>query len=236
MKSLAPHASPRPGLAFWLLVLFLFLPSFSVEAGAPPAVSPKRVVFLGDSLTAGLGVDVEEAYPACVQRKITAAGLPFVVVNAGVSGDTTAGGLRRVDWILRQPVDVLVVALGGNDGLRGLTPALTRSNLSAIIDKARSLYPKARVLVAGMRMPPSMGPDYTKEFKATFPEVAREKHVGLIPFLLEGVGGNPELNQADQIHPTPEGHRRIGETVWATLKPLLEASAAAVATPSGSSP
>lgn len=205
------------------LVLLAFCCCLSLSTAL--AGEPQRLVFLGDSLTAGFGVDVEEAYPAHIQAKITAAGLSFIVVNAGVSGDTTAGGLRRIDWLLRQPVDVLVVALGGNDGLRGITPTLTRSNLAGIVDKARSKYPKIRVVIAGMQMPPSMGPDYTKEFKATFSGVAREKSVGLIPFLLEGVGGNPEFNQADQIHPTPDGHRRISEVVWTYLKPVLESAA-----------
>ncbi|MBX3748344.1 MAG: arylesterase [Verrucomicrobiae bacterium] len=180
------------------------------------------LVILGDSLAAGYGVEPEQAFPALLQRRIAAAGLGFEVVNAGVSGDTTAGGLRRVGWLLRRPMEVLVIALGGNDGLRGLAPAATRSNLVAMIETVRMRQPGVRIVVAGMQMPPNMGEDYTRTFRDVYPWVAREKHVALIPHLLEGVGGRPEMNLPDLIHPTPEGHERMAENVWEVLGPLLE--------------
>ncbi len=185
------------------------------------AVAPRTMVFFGDSLTAGAGLDPDEAYPAVIQRKLDDAGRSWRVVNAGVSGDTTSGGLRRLDWVLRQPVDLIVIELGGNDGLRGIPLAVTRANLQAMIDRVRALRPGARIVLAGMRMPANLGPDYIREFDAIFPALAARNRVQLIPFLLEGVGGVPELNQADGIHPTAEGHRKIAETVWAVLAPDL---------------
>lgn len=190
------------------------------------ADAPRRaLVVLGDSLAAGFGVDESEAFPSLLQGMIDSAGLGFEVVNAGVSGDTTAGGLRRLTWLLRRPVDVVLVELGGNDGLRGLPPEATRSNLVAIADGVRKRYPAARLVLAGMQMPPNLGEDYVGRFKAIFPEVAREKGMVLIPHLLEGVGGRPEMNQPDLIHPTPAGHGRIASNVWQVLKPVLEAPA-----------
>jgi acyl-CoA thioesterase I len=183
----------------------------------------KRIVVLGDSITAGYGLDPQEAYPALLQKKIDAAGLPYTVANAGVSGDTTAGGLRRIAWALgQQGAEVLVVALGGNDGLRGIQPEQTRENLAGIIDKARAKNPQMKVVVAGMQMPDNMGAEFTTKFKALYPEVAKEKKVALVPFLLEGVGGSEELNQADRIHPTAEGQGKVAETVWKVLKGELE--------------
>jgi acyl-CoA thioesterase-1 len=179
----------------------------------------KRIVILGDSITAGYGLDPEEAYPALLQKKIDAAGLPYTVTNAGVSGDTTAGGLRRVAWALgQQGADVLVVALGGNDGLRGIQPEQTRENLAGIIDKARTKNPRIQVVVAGMQMPDNMGAEFTTKFKELYPAIAKEKKVALVPFLLEGVGGSEELNQDDRIHPTAEGQVKVAETVWKVLK------------------
>lgn len=185
------------------------------------AAETRTVIFFGDSLTAGYGVEPEEAYPALIQHKIDEAKLPWRVVNAGLSGETTAGGLRRLDWVLRQPVDLLVLELGGNDGLRGISPAATRSNLQAMVQRVRQRHPKVRVVIAGMQMPVNMGPEYTREFAAIFPEVAHENGAILIPFLLEGVGGVTSLNLPDGIHPTPQGHAIVAETVWRTLKPLL---------------
>jgi len=196
-------------LALWLV------------AGAGAAEKTKTLLFFGDSLTAGYGVDPDEAYPALIQRKLDDAGRPWRVVNAGLSGETTAGGLRRLDWILRQHVDVFVIELGGNDGLRGIDPAATRSNLTAMIERVRQRYPDAVVVLAGMQLPTNMGPDYTKAFAAIYPDVARESRTVLIPFLLDRVGGIPSLNQADGIHPTAEGHRIVADTVWHTLEPLL---------------
>lgn len=183
----------------------------------------KTVVFFGDSLTAGHGLEdpTDDAYPALIQKKIDADGLKWRVVNAGLSGETSAAGLRRVDWILRQPIDLFVLALGANDGLRGIDPAVTRANLQGIVDKVRAKYPGATIVLAGMMLPPSMGENYARSFREVFPALAQKNGLPLIPFLLEGVGGVPELNQADGIHPTPRGHAMVAETVWTVLKPLL---------------
>jgi acyl-CoA thioesterase-1 len=185
------------------------------------AAERKTILFFGDSLTAGYGIDPDEAYPALIQKKIDEAKLPWRVVNAGLSGETTAGGLRRLDWILRQKVDIFVLELGGNDGLRGIAPATTRSNLNAMIERIRQRYPDVKVVVAGMQLPTNMGPEHTREFAAVFPEVAKARDAVLIPFLLDRVGGVPTLNLPDGIHPTPEGHEIVADTVWRTLQPLL---------------
>jgi len=185
------------------------------------AAETKTLVFFGDSLTAGFGVDPDEAYPALIQKKIDDAKLPWRVVNAGLSGETTAGGLRRLDWILRQRTDIIVIELGGNDGLRGIAPATTHSNLTAMIERIRQRYPDVKVVIAGMQMPANMGPEYTRDFAAIFPEIARTGGVVLIPFLLDRVGGVATLNQVDGIHPNAEGHQIVAETVWRTLHPLL---------------
>ncbi len=185
------------------------------------AAETRTIVFFGDSLTAGYGVDPDEAYPALIQRKITEAGLAWRVVNAGLSGETTAGGLRRLDWILRQRADVFVLELGGNDGLRGIAPATTRSNLATMIDRIRQRYPDVKIVIAGMQLPANMGPEHTRDFAAIFPSLARDRKAGLIPFLLDRVGGVSSLNQPDGIHPTAEGHQIVADTVWRTLQPLL---------------
>jgi len=182
----------------------------------------KTIVVFGDSLAAGLGVDPEEAFPALLQRQIDGAGWNYAVVNAGVSGDTTAGGRRRIDWQLQRKVDVLVLELGGNDGLRGIPVEATKTNLQAIIDRAKQKYPQVQIVVAGMQMPPNMGEEYNTAFRRIFPDLAKANNAALVPFLLEGVGGQPELNQTDRIHPTAEGHRIVAENVWKVLKPLLE--------------
>lgn len=182
----------------------------------------KRIVVLGDSITAGYGLQREEAYPALLQKKIDEAGLAYEVVNAGVSGDTTAGGLRRIDWALGQKgADVLMIALGGNDGLRGIAPEQTEANLAGIIEKARVKNPAVKILIAGMQMPDNMGPKYVEAFKAVFSKVAVTAKTELLPFLLEGVGGDETLNQADRIHPTAEGQQKIADLVWAKMKDLL---------------
>jgi len=207
----------------WTLLLAVL---FMLLAGNIPAteknVTPKNVLILGDSLAAGYGIQREEAFPALLQKKIEAAKLPYLIVNGGVSGDTTAGGLRRIDWMLKQPVDVLIVELGGNDGLRGIPPAETKKNLQGIIDKAKQKYPQVRVVIAGMQMPPNMGEDYTKAFAEVFPAVAKANQATLIPFLLEGVGGQADLNQPDGIHPTSKGHEVITENVWKVLATVLK--------------
>jgi acyl-CoA thioesterase-1 len=188
------------------------------------AVAPaKTVVFLGDSLTAGYGVGKDRAYPALIAQKIREAHLSYDVINAGVSGDTSADGLRRAEWVLQQKIDILVIALGANDGLRGLTANVLETNLQAIIDKAKAKYPQIRIVIAGMRMPPNFGADYEAKFERVFRAVAEKNHAVLIPFLLADVGGHSELNQPDSIHPTAAGQKVIAETVWQTLRPLLEA-------------
>lgn len=195
--------------------LGLTLPALAAES--------RTIVFFGDSLTAGYGLDdpSAEAYPAHIQEKITAAGLGWRVVNAGLSGETTSGGLRRVDWILRQPVDLFVLALGANDGLRGIDPALSRDNLQKIIDRVRAKYPRAKLVLAGMQMPSAMGLEFSRAFEQVFPDVAAKNDATLIPFLLEGVGGSVALNQGDRIHPTARGHAVIADHVWKVLRPLL---------------
>ena len=210
------HAAKGKSQTWRMVVLALWL-----VTGLGAAEKTKTLLFFGDSLTAGYGVDPDEAFPALIQRKIDAAQLPWRVVNAGLSGETTAGGLRRLDWILRQHVDLFVIELGGNDGLRGIDPAATRSNLIAMIKRVRERYPDVAVVIAGMQLPTNMGPDYTKAFADVYPAVARETQAALIPFLLEGVGGVPSLNQADGIHPTAEGHHIVAETVWRVLQPKL---------------
>ncbi len=179
------------------------------------------MLILGDSLAAGFGVELETAFPALLQSKINSRDLPFSVVNAGVSGDTSAGGLRRINWLLRRPVDVLILELGGNDGLRGIQPVTTRSNLQQIIERTREKYPRVKIVIAGMRMPDNMGEEFTREFQEVFAGLARANRAALIPFLLEGVGGNPDLNQPDLIHPNAEGHGIVAEHVWGTLEPIL---------------
>ncbi|HEY0945910.1 MAG TPA: arylesterase [Opitutaceae bacterium] len=199
--------------------------AFSSAAPGPSAPRNERqtILFFGDSLTAGYGLEdpAESAYPALVQQKIEEGGLPYRVINAGLSGETTAGGLRRLDWILRQPVHVFVLELGGNDGLRGLSVETARSNMQAILDRVRAKNPNVKLVVAGMQMPTSMGPDYARAFEAIYPALAEKNEATLIPFLLAGVGGDPALNLPDGIHPTPKGHAIVAETVWKVLKPLL---------------
>ena len=182
------------------------------------------VLFLGTSLTAGMGLSPEQAYPALIQAMIDSAGLGFRVVNAGVSGETSAGGLRRIDWLLRQPVAVLVVELGANDMLRGQNIAAMRANLQEIIDRTRVVHPGARIVIAGMQAAPNLGEPYVGEFAATFVELAEENDAALIPFLLDGVAGIPELNQPDGNHPTAEGQVIVAENVWVVLEPLLRES------------
>lgn len=200
-------------------------PAATVPAPSPPADDVPLVVFLGDSLTAGLGLDEERAYPAVISRRLAAAGTPIRVVNAGVSGDTTAGGLRRLGWLLRQQPDVVVVSLGGNDGLRALDVEMSEENLRQIVVQARAAG--ARVLLTGMLVPPNYGPDYAARFHAIYPRLAAELDVPLVPFLLEGVAADPALNQGDGIHPNAEGQERVAEVVLPYLKDVLAGLATA---------
>ena len=205
----------RPLRAGALVLLCVIVQTFTPGAAWADAV----VVALGDSLTAGLGVAADEAFPARLEARLKSEGYAYRVVNAGVSGDTTAGGLRRVDWVLRARPEVVIVALGANDGLRGQDPKAMRANLDEIV--ARLQAAGARVLLVGMRLPPNYGGDYTKEFEAVFPAVARRAKVALMPFLLDGVASVPHLNQVDGIHPTAEGQQVIADHLWPYLRPLL---------------
>ena len=200
----------RCSVVLWFLALGLASPAFG-----------GTILFLGDSLTAGLGVEQAQAYPALIQEKIRQKNLPYEVINAGVSGDTTAGGVARLDWILQKKIDVLVIALGANDGLRGLPVAQMKANLQAIIERVKAKNPTVKIVLAGMRMPPNMGGEYSEAFQEAYGDLARENNVALIPFLLEGVGGHDGLNQADHIHPTAAGHQVVAENVWRVLEPLL---------------
>ena len=197
-----------------------FLAAVIVLVLCSPAAAADRVIaVLGDSLTAGLGVAPDDAYPALLEVRLKREDYDYRVVNAGVSGDTSSGGLRRLDWVLKLKPEVVVVALGANDGLRGQSVVQLHDNLVAIVRKAQQAG--ARVLLAGMRMPPNYGAAYTREFAAVFPEVARRMNVPLVPFLLEGVAAEVRLNQGDGIHPNAEGQRLIAEHVWPHLRPLL---------------
>jgi acyl-CoA thioesterase-1 len=204
------------------------------DSSAPPVgtlAAPGRIVFLGDSLTAGFGLDSGEDYPALIEQKIADAGLAarWTVVNAGVSGDTSADGLRRLNWLLREPVGILVLELGGNDGLRGQNLASTEANLQAILDQVRAKDPGARFVIAGMLMPGSLGPDYTTQFAALFPRLAQRNHAVLIPFLLDGVALKPDLMQPDSIHPNAAGAQIVAATVWKYLAPMVQDQAPAAA-------
>ena len=189
---------------------------------APPAqtsIAKARIVFLGDSLTAGLGLPADQSFPSLVGKKLEKHGLDYEIVNAGVSGDTSAGGVRRLDWSLEGDVKVLIVALGGNDGLRGLPPGELKKNLAAILDRARER--KITVILAGMEAPPNNGPDYTRDFRDVYEQLAAEYKVRLIPFLLQGVAGDASLNQADGIHPNTRGAEIVADLVWKELEPTL---------------
>lgn len=183
----------------------------------------KKLVFFGNSLTAGYGLDPEEAFPTRTQVKIDSLNLGYEVINAGLSGETSSGGLTRIDWILQQKPDVFVLELGANDGLRGIPVAETRKNLQGILDKVKAANPEVKLVVAGMMVPPNMGPEYARDFQSIYPELAKNNKAVLIPFLLEGVGGEPRLNLADGIHPTAEGHQMVANAIWLYIQPLLGA-------------
>jgi len=182
-----------------------------------------RMVVLGDSITAGYGIDQASAYPSLLQERFNELSIPVDVTNAGVSGDTTTGGRSRLLWAIgNEHIDILLIALGGNDGLRGIQPELSKTNLLAIINQAREHSPDVHIILAGMEMPDNMGEDYTQAFSSIFPNVAKETKVTLLPFLLENVGGNPNLNLDDQIHPNEEGQKVVMENVWQALLPWLK--------------
>ncbi|WP_425236387.1 arylesterase [Ulvibacterium sp.] len=200
------------------------------DAATEPVDSPteeiskgdsKTIVFFGDSLTAGLGLDPQEAFPAVIQDTLNSLGMNYTVINSGLSGETTASGRNRLDWVLNQKADIFILELGANDGLRGIPLAETRTNLQAIIDVVRQKNPNTQIILAGMQIPPNMGQDYTSEFRKIFPDLAEKNTLPLIPFLLEGVAGNPELNQEDGIHPTVAGQKIVANNVWAVLEDVV---------------
>jgi acyl-CoA thioesterase I len=211
------QAGARRRAAVLLLALGL------AARGAAQVPTVRTLLFFGDSLTAGYGLadPGAESYPAQIQKKIDAAHLPWHVVNAGLSGETSAGGLRRIDWVLTQKPDIFVLELGANDGLRGTATEVTEANLQAIINRVRSKYPACRIVLAGMRMPPNMGPDFTEAFQAIFPDLAKRDQITLIPFLLEGVAERPGLNQGDDMHPNASGAALVADTVWVVVSPML---------------
>jgi acyl-CoA thioesterase-1 len=185
------------------------------------AQSTKTILFFGDSITAGLGVQQEQAFPALIQDRIDSLGMNYEVINGGLSGETSAGGLRRIDWILRRDIDLMILELGGNDGLRGIDLSSTKDNLQKIIEKFQAKNPDAQIILAGMQVPPNLGQDYTSEFQTIYPELAEENNLPLIPLIMDKLGGSEELIQGDGIHPTPKGHKVIAETVWDVLKQYL---------------
>tara|TARA_R100001369_G_scaffold48565_1_gene75142 strand:- start:111617 stop:112318 length:702 start_codon:yes stop_codon:yes gene_type:complete len=220
---------------FYVLFAFLLLTSCGETAKKDQEVVIKEqvsgeetsqgngvILFFGNSLTAGMGLDPEDAFPAIIQQKIDSLGLEYQVVNAGLSGETTAAGRNRISWVLNQDVAVFVLELGANDGLRGVPLEETRKNLQAIIDTVRAKNPETKIILTGMQIPPNMGKEYASGFSNIFPELAKKNDVYLVPFLLEDVGGNPELNQADGIHPTAEGQKILAANVWEVLEPIVK--------------
>lgn len=181
----------------------------------------KTILFFGNSLTAGLGVEPDEAFPAIIENKIDSLKLPYTVINAGLSGETTAAGRARINWLLKQRVDVFVLELGANDGLRGIPVIETSKNLQNIVDQVKGKYPDVKLIMTGMEVPPNMGDKYASEFRIIFKQIAEKNNMLLVPFLLDKVGGVPDLNQPDGIHPTPEGHKILAENVWVVLKDVL---------------
>lgn len=193
----------------------------AVEKTTAQEAKRPRIVFFGNSLTAGYGLDEQYSFPSLIQRKIDSLGYDYEVVNAGLSGETTAGGRNRIDWVMEQPIEIFVLELGGNDVLRGFELSVTRENLATILDDVRGKYPDAKLVLAGMEAPPNMGEAYTAEFRKIYRDLAKEKNTALIPFLLADVGGIAELNLPDRIHPNKEGQKIVASNVWETLGPLL---------------
>ena len=201
-----------------IVVKYLLIIAFALTL---QTTEKKVILFFGDSLTAGYGLSTEEAFPALAEKQLNKSGKSVKVVNAGLSGETSAGGLSRIDWILRQPIDIFVLELGANDGLRGLPLDQTRKNLQAIIDKVKAKYPNVKFVLAGMMVPPNMGKEYAADFKKIYPDLAKKNNATLIPFLLEDVGGIEKLNQTDGIHPNVEGHKIIARNISKILGSLL---------------
>jgi acyl-CoA thioesterase I len=213
------------GIGLWVAVMLLACRSTDdapLDEPPRPAGERGRIVFLGTSLTAGFGLDPDEAYPALIQQKLDSAGLPYTAVNAGVSGESSAGARRRVDWLFQEPVSVLVIETGANDGLRGQNVDSTKANIQAIIDRAKQQNPQPRIALVQMRAPPNNGFGYAKRFREMYPALAKANGVVLVPFLLEGVAGRPSLNQDDMLHPTAAGQRKMAETMWKALLGVLK--------------
>jgi len=200
-------------------ILFLLLSSISLTVWAQD--SKEGILFFGNSLTAGLGLNSDQAFPSLIQKQIDKKGAKYAVINAGLSGETSAGGLNRIEWVMKQAFSIFILELGANDGLRGLPLESTKSNLQGIIGKVKSKYPNVKIVIAGMMVPPNMGEEYSGEFASVYPDLAKNNDAVLIPFLLDGVAGNPDLNLPDGIHPNIEGHQIVAENVWKVLKPLL---------------
>ena len=196
------------------------------EVVSKPSQAKQKILFFGNSLTAGYGVEPEQAFPYLIQQRLDSIGFSYQVINAGLSGETTASGVNRIDWVLREPVAIMILELGGNDGLRGIDPGETKSNLQQIISIALNKYPDIRIIIAGMEAPPNMGSEYITAFRKVFQSLAEDNDLPLIPFLLEGVGGEPELNLQDGIHPNPDGHKIVANNVWLELEKILSQDSA----------
>jgi len=210
------------GLNKAMVSVFALLAAFLLTNGLPTVQAQnKRVLFYGDSITAGYGLDKEQAFPALLQDKADSLEKDWTILNGGLSGETSAGGLRRINWVIQQPIDVFILELGGNDGLRGMSTDDSYVNLSKILDTVKAKYPQAKLVVAGMQMPPNMGERYAKAFSGMYPKLAKAYDAYLIPFILEDVGGIKDLNQADGIHPTAEGHQIIADNLWEDLIKIL---------------
>jgi acyl-CoA thioesterase-1 len=223
MKSALPNFYFIFILAAWLTSCSASTEKKQAEEGnqVVATTANKTILFFGNSLTAGYGIDPEESFAGRIQTRLDSLKKEIRVINGGLSGETTAGGLSRLDWFLEEEPYLFVLELGGNDGLRGIALTETKKNLLAIVDKVQAKYPNTKIILAGMQIPPNMGQEYTEEFKAIYPAVAKEKNIELIPFLLEGVAGNPDLNLPDGIHPTAEGHRLVMETLWPYISKAL---------------
>ncbi|KAA0224436.1 arylesterase [candidate division KSB1 bacterium] len=213
---------PAMNIIFLLLGLMINPHNNAAPVQDNKSAEPRTILFLGNSLSAGYGLGTEFAFPALIQEKIDSLGWNFKVINAGLSGETSSGGLRRIDWLLQRKIDVFFLELGANDGLRGIPLDLTQQNLQAIIDRVKAKNAEVRIVIAGMLVPPNMGREYSSKFRTLFQELAKKNEAALVPFLLEGVGGNPKLNLPDGIHPTAEGHRIVARNVWQVLKPVLQ--------------
>ncbi|MCL4708840.1 arylesterase [bacterium] len=213
---------PAMNIIFLLLGLMINLHNNAAPVQDNKSAEPRTILFLGNSLSAGYGLGTEFAFPALIQEKIDSLGWNFKVINAGLSGETSSGGLRRIDWLLQRKIDVFFLELGANDGLRGIPLDLTQQNLQAIIDRVKAKNAEVRIVIAGMLVPPNMGREYSSKFRTLFQDLAKKNEAALVPFLLEGVGGNPKLNLPDGIHPTAEGHRIVARNVWQVLKPVLQ--------------